>query len=104
MYLAEILLGPKLDFERQVDMMLNFFCPAGEEREKWQNDAERFENFITDSMVLAFSSVPRRSRAESVVSVSSMSEGIDVESIDNLLRPRIRAFVQNPVSTKSPLF
>ncbi|KAH7724076.1 hypothetical protein AAVH_08335 [Aphelenchoides avenae] len=96
--IAEILLGPKLDFERQVDMMLNFFCPAGEEREKWQNDAERFENFITDSMVLAFSSVPRRSRAESVVSVSSMSEGIDVESIDNLLRPRIRAFVQNPTS------
>ncbi|KAI6218222.1 hypothetical protein M3Y99_01720400 [Aphelenchoides fujianensis] len=34
------------DFERQVDLLLQLELPLSERREKWQNAADRFENFI----------------------------------------------------------
>ncbi|KAI6218164.1 hypothetical protein M3Y99_01726700 [Aphelenchoides fujianensis] len=83
------------DFERQVDLLLQLELPLSERREKWQNAADRFENFIADALVFAFQSTPKRNQLEAMMDALSTVE-VDVESIESLLRQRVRVFTKSP--------
>ena len=90
-----------MTFERRIDMLLyGVNAMAGSPsytRERWQSRAEKFENFIIDSIGHFYWQSPTSSgRSESVLSLTDQKSAI--ESVESLLRPRIQAFVKNPVS------
>ncbi|KAI6194948.1 hypothetical protein M3Y96_01179200 [Aphelenchoides besseyi] len=93
--IAIMLLEKANAFERQIDLLLQLELPMAERREKWQDAENRFENFIADSLVYAFQSTPKRNQMESLMESIATVE-VDVESIESLLRARIRAFTKSP--------
>ncbi|KAE9548082.1 hypothetical protein FO519_008705 [Halicephalobus sp. NKZ332] len=97
--IATLVLGEKMDFERQVDMLLYGVNAAvgnpSSMREKWQRKIERFENFIVNSIGHGYWQSPANpGRSESILSLTDQKSA--VESVESLLRPRIHAFVKNP--------
>lgn len=91
-----------MTFERQMDMILyGANAETGNhsnQREKWQKKQESFENFITDSIGQAFwQPIIAPGRSESILSLTENRSAI--ESVESLLRPRIHAFVKEPVSS-----
>jgi hypothetical protein len=89
-----MLLKEKLDFERKIDILLQMELTEG--HAKWQNAENRFENFIADSLVYAFSG-PKRSQLDAMMDALVDNEVLDLESIEALLRSRVRAFTKTPV-------
>uniref|UniRef100_A0A914E8T8 Uncharacterized protein n=1 Tax=Acrobeloides nanus TaxID=290746 RepID=A0A914E8T8_9BILA len=85
--IAHLILREKLTFERQIDMLFMSQNLSATNREKWQNPDEAFENFITDSLCFAFWLSKKQELP---------TDDIDVESIEALLRPRLKNFVANP--------
>ena len=97
------MLGEKMNFERKIDMLLYgvnaLTGNPSHMREKWQIKVEKFENFIVDSIGHFYWQSPVSSgRSESVLSLTDQKSAI--ESVESLLRPRIQAFVKNPVSSE----
>ncbi|KAI1732568.1 hypothetical protein Ddc_01441 [Ditylenchus destructor] len=94
-------LGAEVPFQMQIDMMINLQTPSGTLRTVyWQDPEFRFENFILDSIVKA-----EKGRSLNVLGASSSGQQFaaalvehenSAEFIDNLLRPRIYAYVTNP--------
>lgn len=91
-----MLLKDKLNFERKIDILLQMELPSTERREKWQNPEDRFENFITDSLVYSLSA-PKRSQLDAMMDAFADSDVLDLESIESLLKSRVRAFTRNAV-------
>lgn len=92
---AGLLLGP-LAFQRQVDVLLKLELEG--KAEGWQDAEERFENFVSDAFVLAFQNKAKR-QSESLPDLNAVE--LDVESVESLLRGRVRAFVQQPASARA---
>jgi hypothetical protein len=92
-----MLLADKMTFIRQVDLLLQYEVPATERREKWQNPEDRFENFIADSLIYALSG-PKRSQIDALLDgIADVEIVVDVESIESLLKSRVKAFTKAPV-------
>jgi len=90
-----MLLKDKLDFERKIDILLQMELPTTERTEKWQNAEDRFENFIADALVYSISA-PKRSQMDAMMDAFADSEILDLESIETLLKSRVRAFTKTP--------
>ncbi|KAI1726079.1 hypothetical protein DdX_02773 [Ditylenchus destructor] len=98
---GKTLLGAEVPFQMQIDMLVNLQTPSGTMRTVyWQNPEFRFENLILDSVVKA-----EKGRSLNVLGASSSGQQFvaalveqenSAEFIDNLLRPRIYAYVTNP--------
>lgn len=87
-----MLLEDKLNFERKIDILLQMELTDG--HEKWQDPEGRFENFIADSLVYSFSS--SKYNLDAMMSVYDNNEMLDAESIEALLKSRVRAFTETP--------
>jgi hypothetical protein len=85
-----------LNFERKIDILLQLELPASEKREKWQNLEKRFENFIVDALVYSMST-QKRTQMDNIMDVFSDAEMPDLESVESLLKSRVRAFTKNAV-------
>uniref|UniRef100_A0A7E4W5D1 Uncharacterized protein n=1 Tax=Panagrellus redivivus TaxID=6233 RepID=A0A7E4W5D1_PANRE len=90
----------KMNFEREIDLLLYAVAAMSNNipgREKWQNPDENFENFICDALGHAFwQPTTSTGRNDSIISLGDQRSA--VESVESLLRPRIQAFVKDPVS------
>lgn len=89
-----------MTFERQMDMILYGLNVEQNDvinqREKWQNKNEKFENFILDVISNGYwQTTIGISRSESILSLSDQKSA--VESVESLLKPRIHAFLKEPV-------
>lgn len=101
LFSASTLLGSEIPFQMQIDMLVNLQTAPGAARAIfWQQAELRFENFILDSVVKA-----EKGRGLSALggatgqqlSAALAEQENSAEFVENLLRPRIYAYVANPV-------
>lgn len=75
----------------EIEMLLNYKnTESDSQRNKWINNEFKFEYFIIDSMIKA------KKFCENTLNI--LIEENSIELIENLLRPRIYAYVIEPVS------
>uniref|UniRef100_A0A1I7SDE5 Uncharacterized protein n=1 Tax=Bursaphelenchus xylophilus TaxID=6326 RepID=A0A1I7SDE5_BURXY len=87
------LLMDEISFEHKMNLVMQLETnEANTKVEKWQNPENRFENFILDSLVVSFQSSLQRMNTESLMDSSEL----DVESIEALLKSRVKLFTQSP--------
>lgn len=92
---GEKLMGPQ-QFEVKINILMQLELSDTNNRdEKWENLENRFINFIIEALVLSFQTNLKRMHTDSFIDLRNSE--LDVESIESLLKSRVKVFSQNPV-------
>uniref|UniRef100_A0A0K0F3W0 Uncharacterized protein n=1 Tax=Strongyloides venezuelensis TaxID=75913 RepID=A0A0K0F3W0_STRVS len=88
--IGETLLGDDFDFNSKMELLMRFIsinstCSSSE-YQKWNPEIDQFMDFIYDCIVKSFTKT---------LSIEILTDFIMVESIEELLKPRIDSFVQS---------